>query len=141
MSQYLDSLSIGNTIDFRGPSGRLTYMGKGNFLIRKLRKDNPYHVEVQQVSMIAGGTGITPMLQLIRHITNDELDTTNLSLLFANQTENDILMRNELEECAIKYQNQFKLWYTLDTPPNGMYIFMFFSIHFLDTNGIIYLTF
>ena len=29
MSQYLDSLRIGDTIDFRGPSGLLVYEGKG----------------------------------------------------------------------------------------------------------------
>jgi len=29
MSQYLDSLKIGDTIDFRGPSGLLVYKGKG----------------------------------------------------------------------------------------------------------------
>lgn len=29
MSQYLDNLKIGDTIDFRGPSGLLVYKGKG----------------------------------------------------------------------------------------------------------------
>ncbi len=35
--------------------------------------------------MIAGGTGITPMYQLIQDICNNPEDTTQLSLLFANQ--------------------------------------------------------
>ena len=29
MSQYLDSLKIGDTVDIRGPSGKLTYVGRG----------------------------------------------------------------------------------------------------------------
>ena len=29
MSQYLDSLEIGDTVDIRGPSGKLTYVGRG----------------------------------------------------------------------------------------------------------------
>lgn len=29
MSQYLESLRIGDTIEFRGPSGLLVYKGKG----------------------------------------------------------------------------------------------------------------
>lgn len=29
MSQYLDAMSIGDTIDVRGPSGKLTYLGQG----------------------------------------------------------------------------------------------------------------
>ena len=31
MSQYLDSLNVGDTVDIRGPSGKLTYMGRGEF--------------------------------------------------------------------------------------------------------------
>lgn len=30
MSQYLESLRINDTIDFRGPSGLLIYKGKGD---------------------------------------------------------------------------------------------------------------
>lgn len=31
MSQYLDTLSIGDTVDIRGPSGKLTYLRRGKF--------------------------------------------------------------------------------------------------------------
>ena len=31
MSQYLDLLEVGDTVDIRGPSGKLTYLGKGKF--------------------------------------------------------------------------------------------------------------
>ena len=34
MSQYLESLKIGDTIDIRGPSGKLTYLGRGVSMIR-----------------------------------------------------------------------------------------------------------
>lgn len=54
MSQYLDSLKIGDSIDVRGPSGRLMYLGNGNFSIKVLRKDPPTHVTVKKVAMIAG---------------------------------------------------------------------------------------
>uniref|UniRef100_A0A7N4PIB8 cytochrome-b5 reductase n=1 Tax=Sarcophilus harrisii TaxID=9305 RepID=A0A7N4PIB8_SARHA len=90
MSQYLDNMKIGDTIDFRGPNGLLVY----------------------------NGSGITPMLQLIRHITKDPADGTKCSLIFANQTEEDILLRAELEEVVKSHPNQFRLWYTLDRPPN-----------------------
>ena len=29
MCQYLDSLEIGDTVDIRGPAGKLTYLGRG----------------------------------------------------------------------------------------------------------------
>jgi len=68
--------------------------------------------------MMAGGTGITPMLQLIRAVLKDPDDNTKMSLLFANQTEEDILVRDILEKCASDHPTRFKLWYTLDRPPN-----------------------
>ena len=54
MSQYLNDMKIGDTIDFRGPSGRLQYAENGTFLIKKLRKDPPVKINVKKVNMIAG---------------------------------------------------------------------------------------
>ncbi|CAG9792098.1 unnamed protein product [Diatraea saccharalis] len=119
LSQYMDNMKLGDTIDVRGPSGRLQYIGKGTFLIKKLRKDPPVKVVMKKLNMIAGGTGITPMLQLVRHICRDINDQTELRLLFANQTEEDILLRDELEKYQREYPNQFKLWYTIDRPGEG----------------------
>ncbi|KFP11055.1 NADH-cytochrome b5 reductase 3, partial [Egretta garzetta] len=120
MSQYLDSLKIGETIDFRGPSGLLVYKGKGSkFAIRPEKKAEPVTKEVKYVGMIAGGTGITPMLQIIRAIIKDKDDPTICHLLFANQTEKDILLRFELEEIQVQNPGRFKCWYTLDRAPEN----------------------
>lgn len=54
MSQHLDSLKLGDTIDVRGPSGRLQYAGKGVFLIKKMRKDPPVKIIANKLNMIAG---------------------------------------------------------------------------------------
>ncbi|XP_018562593.1 NADH-cytochrome b5 reductase 3 isoform X2 [Anoplophora glabripennis] len=116
MTQHLESLKIGDTIEVRGPSGRLQYLGHGKFSIKKLRKDPPVIITANNVGLISGGVGITPILQLVRHIVKDPTDKTKMALLFANQTEDDILVRKELEEVAEKYADQFKLWYTLDRP-------------------------
>uniref|UniRef100_A0A1B0D3G2 NADH-cytochrome b5 reductase n=1 Tax=Phlebotomus papatasi TaxID=29031 RepID=A0A1B0D3G2_PHLPP len=117
MSQHLDAMKIGDTIAFRGPSGKLQYLGNGAFSIKKIRKDPPVNVQVTKLNMIAGGTGITPMLQLVRHILKSSTDKTEIALLFANQTENDILLRDELEHFAAQHPDQFKIWYTLDSTP------------------------
>ncbi|XP_072941533.1 NADH-cytochrome b5 reductase 2 isoform X1 [Epargyreus clarus] len=116
MSQYLNNMKIGDTIDVRGPSGRLQYAENGKFLIKKLRKDPPVEIIAKKLNMIAGGTGIAPMLQLVRHICNEADDQTEMRLLFANQTEEDILLRDELEKFQKDYPCQFKVWYTLDRP-------------------------
>ena len=106
MTQYLEAMNIGDSIDVRGPSGLLVYKGRGVFDIKEDKKGASKEVQVKQVSMIAGGTGITPMLQLVRAVFRDPEDKTNLNLLFANQTEEDILLRNELEEVQKKYPDR-----------------------------------
>ena len=68
--------------------------------------------------MIAGGTGITPMLQVIRALLkNHTKDKVNCWLIYANQTEEDILLRKELESLVNSTNISFKIHYTLDRPP------------------------
>lgn len=117
MSQYLENMAIGDSIDFRGPNGLLIYKDKGKFSIRPDKKAEPKIKKFNHVAMIAGGTGVTPMLQLIRRIIDDPSDNTKCSLIFANQTEKDILLREELEKAKKINPDQFSLWYTLDKPP------------------------
>uniref|UniRef100_A0A671DXW0 NADH-cytochrome b5 reductase n=1 Tax=Rhinolophus ferrumequinum TaxID=59479 RepID=A0A671DXW0_RHIFE len=117
MTQYLENMKIGDTILFQGPCGHLFYHGQGKFSTKAYKMSEPEEKLVHQLGMIAGGTGITPMLQLIRHIIKNPSDRTRMSLIFANQTEADILMRKELEEIARTHPDQFNLWYTLDRPP------------------------
>lgn len=119
MSQHMDAMNIGDTIDFRGPSGLIVYEGRGKFLVRPEKKAHPVLRKVKKIGMIAGGTGITPMLQIITAILKDPQDDTHMSLLFANQTEEDILLRKELEEIKETYPTRFSIWYTVDRPPKN----------------------
>uniref|UniRef100_A0A0B7B258 NADH-cytochrome b5 reductase n=1 Tax=Arion vulgaris TaxID=1028688 RepID=A0A0B7B258_9EUPU len=119
MSQYLENLDIGDYIDVRGPNGLLQYVGPGTLKIRLDKKAEPQIKKASKIGMIAGGTGITPMLQLVRQVFKDPDDKTNLWLIFANQTESDILLRPELESIQNDYPNRFHLWYTLDRPESG----------------------
>lgn len=119
MSQYLENMAIGDTIDVRGPNGLCVYKGTGAFAIRPTKKSDPVVKRAKLVGMIAGGTGITPMLQIIQAVIKNPDDPTVLYLLFANQTQDDILLRDVLEDLAEKYPSRFKLWYTLDRPPEG----------------------
>ncbi|XP_042137448.1 NADH-cytochrome b5 reductase 2 isoform X1 [Peromyscus maniculatus bairdii] len=119
MTQYLENMEIGDTILFRGPTGRLFYHEPGSLIVKVDEMSEPENRLFHHLGMIAGGTGITPMLQLIRHITKNTSDGTRMSLLFANQTEEDILLRKELEEIATTHLDQFNVWYTLDRPPVG----------------------
>ena len=69
--------------------------------------------------MIAGGTGITPMLQIIRAALKNPQDPTRLSLIYANVNYEDILLKKELDELADKYPSRFKVFYVLNNPPTG----------------------
>jgi cytochrome-b5 reductase len=54
MSQYLNEMKIGDTIDVKGPSGRLVYKGRGEFAIKPSPRASPETVRPKQLSMIAG---------------------------------------------------------------------------------------
>jgi len=119
LSQYLEAMEIGDYMDFRGPNGLLVYTGPGEFGIRPDKKSPPAVKKAKKVGMIAGGTGITPMLQLVRQCLKDPEDKTQMALIFANQTENDILLKDELDDLAEQHPKRFKLHYTLDKAPEG----------------------
>jgi len=113
MSQYMGSLKVGDKIDCQGPFGSHEYLGGGVF------KSGKTEHKCTQLGMMSGGTGITPMLQVAAAILKDPNDPTTISLLYANQTEDDILVRDMLEDFAAKYPKRFKVWYTVDRAPKG----------------------
>src|SRR5271163_2054328 len=103
ISKYIGLMKIGDTIKVRGPKGQMVYRPG----------------LVREFGMIAGGTGITPMLQIIRAILKNKSDRTQISLIFANVNEEDILLRKELEQLAEEEKDRFKLYLVLNNPPEG----------------------
>lgn len=119
MSQHLDSLKIGDCILVKGPKGHLEWKGNGQFSTKPLGKPLE-HRACSQIAMMAGGTGITPMLQLLHAIFRNPRDTTTrVNLIYANQTVDDILVRDELEALARDFGDRFSLWYTVDRAPDA----------------------
>lgn len=110
---YLDSKNIGDFIEINGPFGVNQYLGQGEFKLPGRTK------KVNHVAMMAGGTGITPMLQVVSAALRDPNDKTTFSLIYANKTEGDILCRDLLEQAAAKSGGKFVIHYTLDFPPQG----------------------
>ncbi|KKO97810.1 cytochrome-b5 reductase [Trichoderma harzianum] len=96
----LANLQIGDEVHFRGPKGAMRY---SNGLCKK-------------IGMIAGGTGITPMFQLIRAICENDRDATEISLIYANHTENDILLKDELDKFSRLYPKLFNVFYVIEHP-------------------------
>jgi cytochrome-b5 reductase len=58
------------------------------------------------------------MLQIIRKVLNhsEGRDKTKITLVFANQTEEDILLREELDNYVKAHPDQIKVHYLLDRP-------------------------
>ena len=103
-SRLLGGLAVGESVQAKGPRGRFVYA--------------PGHHTA--VGMVAGGTGVTPMLQVAKALLKDAAAArTAVSLLFANVTEADILCRDELDALVGAHPGRFRVTYTLDEPGPG----------------------
>ncbi|QPG77105.1 hypothetical protein FOA43_004508 [Brettanomyces nanus] len=102
VSKYVDNLKIGDTIRVKGPKGFFTYTAN----------------MVSKFGMIAGGTGITPMYQIIKAICNDPEDHTEVYLLYGNVCEEDVLLQKELDQMATANSN-IHIHHVLNNPPQG----------------------
>jgi cytochrome-b5 reductase len=69
--------------------------------------------------MIAGGTGLTPMLQIIKAILKNPNDKTKITLIYANVNVEDILLKVELDSLVSIYPSRFSIYYVLNNPPAG----------------------
>ncbi|KAK7894942.1 hypothetical protein LTR67_005681 [Exophiala xenobiotica] len=121
--------------------GTVTFMvkkypnGKGSGKMHSLQpgdtmKFKPLHEfdykpnQYSAITCIAGGSGITPIYQLTRAILNNPEDKTKIALVYANNTEEDILLKSEFDELAQKYPGRFTRSYVVSktTPQNeGVY--------------------
>mmetsp|Transcript_13615 Transcript_13615/g.24423 ORF Transcript_13615/g.24423 Transcript_13615/m.24423 type:complete len:325 (-) Transcript_13615:2033-3007(-) len=86
MSNHIDSLKPGDSLLMKGP----------------LKKFEVKPNAVSHCAMVAAGTGITPMFQVIKKSLQDKTDNTKLTLLYANISEEDILLHDELKELESK---------------------------------------
>jgi len=104
ISAHMATLKIGDTMKVRGPKGAMVYTPN----------------MCKRIGMIAGGTGITPMLQIIRAINRyrPQGDTTKIDLIFANVNPDDILLKDQLDSLD-KEDPNFSVYYVLNNPPEA----------------------
>lgn len=84
VTQMIKDWKVGDMIPWRGPFGKFLY------------RENTY----KRIVMLAAGTGIAPMYQIIKAIVENEEDETTIKLFYASKTFSDILLREELAECC-----------------------------------------
>ena len=104
ISKHVAGLEIGQKMKVKGPKGAMVYTPN----------------MVRHFGMIAGGTGITPMLQVVKAIVRGREvgDRTEVDLLFANVNPEDILLKDELDALAAK-DPKIRVHYVLNNPPEN----------------------
>lgn len=101
MSHHFREMCEGDYLAVKGPKGRFKYQPG----------------QVRAFGMLAGGTGITPMFQVARAILENPCDKTKIHLIYANDTYEDILLKEELDSFAQSFPDQFHVYYVLNQPP------------------------
>ncbi|XP_058196240.1 NADH--cytochrome b5 reductase 1-like [Rhododendron vialii] len=101
MSHHFREMCEGDYLAVKGPKGRFKYQPG----------------QVRAFGMLAGGTGIAPMFQVTRAILENPKDKTNVHLIYANVTYEDILLKEELDNLASNFPSCFNVYYVLNQPP------------------------
>lgn len=112
MTMALEQLSLGSDIECKGPTGRFEYLGGGNLLISGKKR------HIRSFKMICGGTGITPVFQVLRAVMQDPADPTACVVLDGNRHEEDILCRSALDAYAMEHKHKCRVIHTLSNPHN-----------------------
>jgi nitrate reductase (NAD(P)H) len=107
MTTALERLPLGSVVDCKGPTGRFEYLGDGRVLISGKER------HVRSFKMICGGTGITPIYQVLRAVIQDRQDPTSCVVLNGNRQEEDILCRSGLDSFATSDSKRCNIIHTL----------------------------
>lgn len=110
MTKALDAIPVGHFVDFKGPTGKFEYLGRGTCSIAGRQR------KVKRFIMVCAGSGITPIFQVLRAVMKDPEDSTKCLVLNGNRVEEDILCREELDAMVLGKEDKCRLLYTLSKP-------------------------
>eukprot|EP00929_Paragymnodinium_shiwhaense_P008395 TRINITY_DN112350_c0_g1_i1.p1 TRINITY_DN112350_c0_g1~~TRINITY_DN112350_c0_g1_i1.p1 ORF type:complete len:274 (+),score=61.93 TRINITY_DN112350_c0_g1_i1:64-885(+) len=98
VSGHMSTMELGATMDFK-------HIEKNVKLQYPFAKEN--------ITMLVGGTGITPMIQALHAILGTADDKTKVSLIFGNKTQQDILCKDLLDSWAEGFKGRFQVVHVL----------------------------
>lgn len=110
-------LQLGQTLMVMPPEGRFT---------PEIKADNK-----KQYFLFAGGSGITPMMSIIRTVLKAE-PASCITLVYANRNKNSVIFKNELDELAKSEKNRIDVVYSYDSAD----MFWFGLKGFLTADGV-----
>jgi ferredoxin-NADP reductase len=101
-SHLLETVKVGDRLESTGPSGNFFYnpLFHGNDLV-----------------FLAGGSGITPFMSMIREVTDRGL-SRKIHLIYGSRNPEDMIFEEEIEERARLHEN-FKVTSVISEPPQG----------------------
>lgn len=103
MSNWLpDNLNKGSKVKVMEPMGQFT---------TEYSKDKKRHV-----IMFAGGSGITPMMSLLKSLLTQEPESI-CSLIYCNRDIDSIIFKDELTKWETKYEGRLHVIHVLDNAP------------------------
>ncbi|KXJ87251.1 nitrate reductase [Microdochium bolleyi] len=125
MTMLLEKLPIGidsddMSIELKGPLGHFTYLGQGQVQWKPAHRPRT----VRKLAMIAGGSGITPIWSTLKAIADEYMagpppgaaagrEPIQIWIVYGNRTEDDILIRREMEELCAALQDNLRIWHVL----------------------------
>lgn len=99
-SKHVYDLKPNDTVSFKGP------------IVKWKWEPNQF----KHISLIGGGSGITPLYQLLHEITKNPNDKTKVDLFYGSLTTDDILMKKEIDKIAAEHKDQVNIHYFVDKP-------------------------
>lgn len=103
MSNYIpDHLKDGETIKVMEPMGQF------------VTEYDP--TQKRHLILFAGGSGITPMMSIIKSIINQEPDSI-VSLIYCNRDIDSIIFKDELEKLQTTFEGRLHVIHVLDNAP------------------------
>lgn len=103
MSRIIDKLLIDSETLWRGPYG-----------------DYEINYSYKHSLCIAQGTGLAPIYYVIREMLQNENCETFIQLLFCCKSMEDVLLRNELQECSRYWNFNYELFLSQENALGGL---------------------
>eukprot|EP00658_Telonema_sp_P-2_P008387 TRINITY_DN13159_c0_g1_i4.p1 TRINITY_DN13159_c0_g1~~TRINITY_DN13159_c0_g1_i4.p1 ORF type:complete len:560 (-),score=91.07 TRINITY_DN13159_c0_g1_i4:65-1744(-) len=104
--QLCDSVSIGDKVTIEGP----------------FSSGFQYHPNTYaEIGMVAGGSGLAPMLNLMHAVLTNPQDDTKLVLVYTCRTKEDLLLENEIRAYMKDFPDQITVYFSLsrEAPDDG----------------------
>lgn len=98
VASHICALKVGDSLDVKGCYTKIAVTAN----------------KWKRVGLVAGGSGLTPCLQVAEELLSHADDTTSIDLIFANRNEEEIFLKDRLDALAAASGGRFRVHYCVD---------------------------